>query len=89
MNLQKLMQYEYLRKSSIRRLMKHNGASIVARDAVDVVARFLGISGVIITKTALSLAKNAKRKKINRADILFAIKFFNANDAISELRQFI
>jgi histone H3/H4 len=56
--------------------MKHNGALIVARDAVDELVDWMGQSAEKITKVALSLTKHAKRKKITRDDILLAIKYF-------------
>jgi histone H3/H4 len=56
--------------------MKHNGAVIVARDAVDELVGWMGTSAEAITKTALTLTKHAKRKKITRNDILLAIKYF-------------
>ena len=67
---------EYISWSPIRRLMKHNGAEIVARDAVDELVNWLETSAEKLTKTALRLTKHAKRKKITRDDILLAIKYF-------------
>ena len=67
---------EYISWSPIRRLMKHNGAIIVARDAVDELVDWMGQSAEKITKTALTLTKHAKRKKVTRDDILLAIKYF-------------
>ena len=67
---------EYISWSPIRRLMKHNGAVIVARAAVDELVDWMGTSAEKLTKTALTLTKHAKRKKITRNDILLAIKYF-------------
>jgi histone H3/H4 len=67
---------EYISWSPIRRLMKHNGAVIVARDAVDELVNWMGQSAEKLTKTALQLTKHAKRKKVTRDDILLAIKYF-------------
>lgn len=67
---------EYISWSPIRRLMKHNGAMIVARDAVNELVEWLGSSAEKLTKTALQLTKHSKRKKITRNDILLAIKYF-------------
>jgi len=67
---------DYISWSPIRRLMKHNGALIVARDAVDELVGWMGTSAEIITKSALVLTKHGKRKKITRNDILLAIKYF-------------
>jgi histone H3/H4 len=67
---------EYISWSPIRRLMKHNGAEIVARDAVDELVNWLETSAEELTETALRLTKHAGRKKITRDDILMAIKYF-------------
>ncbi|NVM45177.1 MAG: NFYB/HAP3 family transcription factor subunit [Candidatus Lokiarchaeota archaeon] len=67
---------EYISWSPIRRLMKHNGAIIVARDAVDELVDWMSSSAVKITKSALTLTKHGKRKKVTRDDILLAIKYF-------------
>ena len=67
---------EYISWSPIRRLMKHNGAVIVARDAVNELVDWMSSSAVTITKSALTLTKHGKRKKITRDDILLAIKYF-------------
>jgi len=67
---------EYISWSPIRRLMKHNGALIVARDAVDELVDWMSTSAVKLTKSALTLTKHSKRKKITRNDILLAIKYF-------------
>jgi histone H3/H4 len=67
---------EYISWSPIRRLMKHNGAIIVARDAVDELVDWMSASAVKITKSALTLTKHCKRKKVTRDDILLAIKYF-------------
>ncbi|MFX0047212.1 MAG: histone-like protein [Candidatus Hermodarchaeota archaeon] len=67
---------EYISWSPIRRLMKHNGAIIVARDAVDELVDWMSASAVKITKSALTLTKHGKRKKVTRDDILLAIKYF-------------
>ncbi|MFX1395714.1 MAG: histone-like protein [Promethearchaeota archaeon] len=60
---------DYISWSPIRRLMKHNGALIVARDAVDELVDWMGKSAEGITKKALQLTKHSKRKKITRSHI--------------------
>jgi len=67
---------EYISWSPIRRLMKHNGAIIVARDAVDELVDWMGMAAEKITKQALTLTKHSKRKKVTKDDILLAIKYF-------------
>lgn len=67
---------EYISWSPIRRLMKHNGALIVARDAVNELVNWMGTSAEKLTKTALTLTKHAKRKKITRND--WCLELLNA-----------
>jgi histone H3/H4 len=56
--------------------MKHNGAEIVARDAVDELIDWLTKAAEKITKTALRFTDQAGRKKVTRGDIQLAIKYF-------------
>ncbi len=67
---------EYISWSPIRRLMKHNGAVIVARDAVNELVDWMGQSAEKITKVALNLTKHSNIKKVTKDDILLAIKYF-------------
>jgi histone H3/H4 len=61
-------------KTALRRLMKNEGnARIVALDAIIALQEFLNDQVTEITKKALALAKHAKRKTINKADIKLAI----------------
>jgi histone H3/H4 len=61
-------------KTALRRLMKSEGnASIVALDAVMALQEHLNDTAIEITKKALALAKHAKRKTINKADIKLSI----------------
>ena len=69
---------DYISWSPFRRLMKHNGALIVARNAVDELVEWLGKSAEKLTKSALTLTKHGKRKKITRDDILLAVKYFKS-----------
>ena len=56
--------------------MKHNGAMIVARGAVDELVDWMSRSAEKLTKNALVLTKHANRKKVTREDILLSIKYF-------------
>ena len=61
-------------KTALRRLMKNEGlASIVALDAVIALQDHLNDMAIETTKKALALAKHAKRKTINKADIKLSI----------------
>lgn len=61
-------------KTALRRLMKSEGnASIVALDAVMALQEHLNDMAIEITKKALALAKHAKRKTINKADIKLSL----------------
>ena len=62
--------------SPIRALMSTVGAKIVARDAVNYIIEYLTEHSINLTKSALVLAKHAKRKKITTGDIQLAIRGF-------------
>lgn len=65
---------DYFAWSPIRRLMKDNGASIVARDAVDFLIEHLEKTGMRLTDLALTFTRHAGRKKITKDDLNMAIK---------------
>ena len=61
-------------KTALRRLMKNEAnARIVALDAILSLQEFLNDQAIQITNKALALAKHAKRKTINKADIKLSI----------------
>ncbi len=70
--------YPYIRWTPIRRLMKDAGAHIVACKAVIELIEWMGTAAETITKTALTLTEHAKRKKISKYDILFAVKYLKS-----------
>ncbi len=86
LSIKKIIQSEYLPLRPIRRLMMHNGALLVAKDGVEILARFLCMSGEIITESAQLFATNDHRKKITRKDILLAIKYFDVKKVIEKLK---
>ncbi|TXT64426.1 MAG: Archaeal histone [Promethearchaeota archaeon] len=61
--------------SPIRRLMKQQGASIVARDAVDLLIDHLEKTARGLTEQAKQFTMHANRKKITKNDLLLAIKY--------------
>ncbi|MBD3195814.1 MAG: hypothetical protein GF317_12205 [Candidatus Lokiarchaeota archaeon] len=61
--------------SPIRRLMKQQGASIVARDAVDLLIDHLEKTARSLTEQAKQFTMHAGRKKITKQDLLLAIKY--------------
>ncbi len=86
LSIGKIIQSEYLPLRPIRRLMRHNGALLVSKDGVEMLARFLGMSGEVITESAQLFATNTHRKKITREDILLAIKYFEVKRVIEKLK---
>ena len=62
----------YIAKAPIRRLMKNEGASLVAEAAVDVLIDELTKIGKDVTKAAVKYVKGDKRKRITGADIIAA-----------------
>ncbi len=61
--------------SPIRRLMKQEGASIVARDAVDLLIDHLEKKAESLTSSAKKFTMHANRKKITKNDLLLALKY--------------
>ena len=61
--------------SPIRRLMKQQGASIVARNAVDLLIDHLEKTAGGLTEQARAFTMHANRKKITKNDLLLAIKY--------------
>ena len=59
----------YIAKAPIRRLMKKEGADLVAAEALDKLINFLENSAASATKEALKVCKADKRKRITAADV--------------------
>jgi histone H3/H4 len=55
--------------------MKQQGATIVARDAVDLLIDHLEKTAVALTEQAKAFTMHANRKKITKNDLLLAIKY--------------
>ena len=65
---------EFIAKAPIRRLMKNQGANLVAEDAVNVLINFLEKFGGDVTKKAIALANADKRKRVTADDVGAAAK---------------
>jgi histone H3/H4 len=59
----------YIAKAPIRRLMKKEGADLVAADALDKLIGYLEKSAANATKEAIKITKADKRKRVTAADI--------------------
>jgi histone H3/H4 len=59
----------YIAKAPIRRLMKKEGADLVAADALDKLIGFLETAAADATKDAIKITKADKRKRVTAADI--------------------
>jgi len=59
----------YIAKAPIRRLMKKEGADLVAAEALDKLISFLESSAATATKDAIKVCKEDKRKRVTAADI--------------------
>jgi len=59
----------YIAKAPIRRLMKKEGADLVAAEALDKLIDFLEKSAATATKDAIKVCKEDKRKRVTAADI--------------------
>ncbi len=60
--------------SPIRKLMKDNGAEMVARDAVDALIDYLEKEARNVTNKALEMTRHAGRKKLTLNDMNLAMK---------------
>lgn len=59
----------YIAKAPIRRLMKREGAVLVAAEALDKLISFLENAAGDVTKNANKICKASKRKRVTAADI--------------------
>jgi len=59
----------YIAKAPIRRLMKKEGADLVAAEALDKLINFLEGAAANATKEAITVCKADKRKRVTAADI--------------------
>lgn len=62
----------YIAKAPIRRLMKNEGAGLVAEAAVSILIDKLTKVAMDVTKAAVKYVKEDKRKRITGADIIMA-----------------
>lgn len=62
----------YIAKAPIRRLMKSEGAKLVAETAVIALIEKLTKLGTSLTKSAITYVKSDKRKRITGNDIVVA-----------------
>ncbi|TFF90659.1 MAG: histone [Promethearchaeota archaeon] len=60
--------------SPVRKLMKDNGAEMVARDAVDALIDYLEMSAREVTNKALEMTRHAGRKKLTLEDMELAME---------------
>lgn len=60
--------------SPVRKLMKDNGAEMVARDAVDALVDYLEKLAKVMTNKALEMTRHAGRKKLTLGDMDLAMK---------------
>jgi len=59
----------YIAKAPIRRLMKKEGADLVAAEALDKLIDYLEMKAAETTKQALKISKADKRKRLTATDI--------------------
>lgn len=59
----------YIAKAPIRRLMKKEGADLVAAEALDKLIDYLEGAAADATKEAIKICKADKRKRVTAADI--------------------
>ncbi len=62
----------FIAKAPIRRLMKNEGANLVAEKAVDLLIDKLTDLATKVTKNAIKLMKDDNRKRVTAADVQMA-----------------
>ena len=65
---------KYIAKAPIRRLMKDEGAKLVAEAAVDLLINKLEQTATDVTKKAIKIVKGDKRKRLTAPDIQMATR---------------
>ncbi|MBN2154585.1 MAG: NFYB/HAP3 family transcription factor subunit [Candidatus Lokiarchaeota archaeon] len=65
---------KYIAKAPIRRLMKDEGAKLVAEAAVDLLINKLEKVATDVTKSAIKIVKTDKRKRLTAQDIQLATR---------------
>jgi len=71
---QKRTDKKYIAKAPIRRLMKDEGAKLVAEAAVDLLIEKLEKTATDVTKAAIKNVKTDKRKRLTAPDIQLATR---------------
>ncbi|MHA1648365.1 MAG: histone [Promethearchaeota archaeon] len=64
----------FISKAPLRRLMKDEGAGLVSEGALLLMAKTLEAHAKKVTKKAISIVKDEKRKRLTSQDITFAIR---------------
>ena len=64
----------FISKAPVRRLMKNEGASLVSDDAVEILIKKIEEHGIFLTKKAITLVKDEKRKRLTADDINWAMR---------------
>jgi len=64
----------FISKAPIRRLMKGEGASLVSEEALELLIKKIEEHGIFVTKKAISLVKDEKRKRLTAEDVNWAIR---------------
>lgn len=67
--MEELNMADYVAKAPIRRLMKRQGADLVAAEALDRLIEFLENVAAETTEKAIDITKADKRKRITEEDI--------------------
>jgi histone H3/H4 len=67
--VEELNMADYVAKAPIRRLMKRQGADLVAAEALDRLIEFLENVAAETTEKAIDITKADKRKRITEEDI--------------------
>ena len=63
----------FISKAPVRRLMRGEGATLVSEEALELLIKKIEEHGTYVTKKAVSLVKDEKRKRLTADDVNWAI----------------
>lgn len=64
----------FISKAPVRRLMRDEGASLVSDGALSLMIKALEDHATVVTKKAIDIVKDDKRKRLTAEDISWALK---------------
>ena len=64
----------FISKAPVRRLMRGEGAKLVSEEALELLIKKIENHGIMVTKKAIALVKDEKRKRLTADDVNWAMR---------------